>query len=117
MKPLLGDLAIIESSGDGFRYRLYSSYIGARCGEDRTGQHISEKNAGMARFLNAAYRAAIVCRELLFTRRRPPLKSRVTVCQRLLMPFACNGTANIHVNADLAFALDRASYGPLGESE
>ena len=48
LKPLLGHLAIIESLGADFRYRLYGSYITARYGEDRTGQFICEKNAGMA---------------------------------------------------------------------
>lgn len=117
LRSLLGHLAIIESAGEDFRYRLYGSYIASRYGEDRTGQRLSEKNTGMGRFFNAAYRAALARRDMLFTRHLPPRDSRVTACQRLLMPFARDGVADVLVIANLAFATDRMRYGPFGQSE
>lgn len=119
LKPLLGNLLVIERvrQSDDLRYRLFGSLISVRYGEDRTGQSLTARNAGMAKFFNSAYRASLLRRELLFTRHAPPPDSRVKACQRLMMPFRGETeTADRLIVANLSYSPDRRGRGlfPVG---
>jgi hypothetical protein len=107
MKPLLGYIMVIEKvvESDDLTYRLYGSFVASRYAEDRTGQSLTVRNAGMGQFFNAAYRASMHRKEPLFTRHAPPPDSKVKACQRLILPFRRQGeAAEILVVANVAYA-------------
>jgi hypothetical protein len=109
MKPLLGYILVIEKVGesDDLYYRLYGSLVASRYGEDRTGQSLTARNAGMGQIFNAAYRASMQRKEPLFTRHTPPPGSKVKACQRLILPFCRHGeAAEVLVVANIAYAPD-----------
>ena len=90
MKPALGFIVLMDvvDGGEDFRCRLFGSTVAAVSGFDLTGKRVSQHEASpyIVAFFIAAYRAAYLRAEPLYTVHRPPLAVHTNAWHRLMLP-------------------------------
>jgi len=90
MRPALGFIVLADviDGGRDFRIRLYGSAVSAVAGFDLTGKLVAEHPASpyLVSFYCAAYRAACLRREPVFTMHKPPPSVHTHSWHRLNLP-------------------------------